>query len=72
MYRQINMTDLIADNGSHYVEIVMRLVNDLQFWQQQAIGIKSKFEELAMGNNQLVAKEWTDFFVRVVVGGEDD
>ncbi len=64
MYRQMRHTNLVAQNATHYVDLVHRLLNDPVFLQNQQQQIEKKFVENIHMNRE-VAKEWIDFFLRL-------
>ena len=65
MYKQMNHTQLIADNVSHYVELVSKLLSDDVFWNEQHQLVAAKFRDNIHQNN-LVAKEWLEFLKRAI------
>ena len=66
MYRNMNMSSLVARDSAEFNGIVMKLLNDENYWHQEATEIKDKFAKLVATNNEKVAQEWAEFFVRVL------
>lgn len=60
------MTDLVAQSTSHYVDIVLRLLRDDDFWLEQARRIHERFGPFARSNNRKVAREWAEFIAAAV------
>ena len=65
MYQQMDHTDLVANNASHYSELVQKLVFNYDFRSQQSRAIAMKFKE-RIHRNREVALEWLSFFHKVV------
>ena len=57
MYHQMNHTDLIAHNISHYVDLVIQLLTNDSFYETQISLIQLKYKE-NFHKNHLVAHEW--------------
>jgi len=66
LYNNMNMTALVAHNGTHFNSIVLSLLFDEAFWHAQAVQIRHNFAQLVSTNNAKVAQEWAEFFVRAV------
>eukprot|EP01032_Pedospumella_encystans_P014902 gene14902-17096_t len=66
MYRNMNMSSLVAKDSAEFNHIVMKLLNDEAYWLQEATEIKVKFARLVATNNEKVAQEWAEFFIRVL------
>ena len=67
LYREMKITELVATNITHYVEITLRLIRDESFWCEQALNIRERFALLAQENNRRVAKQWAHFIVRATL-----
>jgi predicted O-linked N-acetylglucosamine transferase (SPINDLY family) len=63
IYREMNITDLVASSPAHYVAIALKLVRDDAFWLAQAATINERFVPFAQSNNLRVAREWAEFMV---------
>lgn len=60
MYRQMGHMDLVADSTSHYVQLVVELLHNDSFRQEQSDAIADGFAHKIHQNSQ-VAIEWTNF-----------
>ena len=67
MYKQMHVQELIAANKTHYVDLVMKLLEDDSFWLQSTRRITEGFNGLIARNNFAVAQEWTQFLVGLFV-----
>jgi predicted O-linked N-acetylglucosamine transferase (SPINDLY family) len=65
MYEQINHTDLIAQNGSHYVQLAVRLLRDADFHDQQEQEIIHAVDSGKIHRNQNIAREWIGFVLNL-------
>jgi predicted O-linked N-acetylglucosamine transferase (SPINDLY family) len=66
MYKQMGHTDLIADNTTHYVDIAVRLMVDIEYRQMQSNMILERFHK-KLHMNKLVADEWLGFLRKVTM-----
>ena len=66
MCRNMNMSSFVAKDSAEFIDIVMKLLNDEAYWLQEAAEIKVNFAKLVATNNEKVAQEWAEFFVRVL------
>lgn len=62
MYTQMNHLDLVADNISHYSQLVVHLLANKTYRNLQSEMIETKFYH-SIHRNNLVASEWMNFFV---------
>jgi len=60
------MSSLVAKDSEEFNYMVLKLLSDEVYWLQQATEIKEKFAKLVATNNEKVAQEWAEFFVRVL------
>ena len=60
------MLSLVAKDSAEFNHIVMKLLSDEAYWLQEAAEIKVKFARLVATNNEKVAQEWAEFFIRVL------
>ena len=67
MYQQMGHLDLVANNASHYVHLVSKLLADDSFRLQQKAAIEHRFHNY-IHKNRLVAEEWSRFFVKLARG----
>ncbi len=64
MYEQMEHMDLIAQNSTHYVELVHKLLTNDEFYTYQAEKVGSNFYHKIHQNEQ-VAGEWLSFIMRL-------
>lgn len=67
MYKQMGHMDLVANNASHYVQLVSKLLVDDTFNLLQKDAIEHRFHNYIHKNKQ-VAEEWSRFFVKLARG----
>lgn len=66
MYQQMEHTDLVAQNTSHYVSLVYKLLIDDSFATVQSIAIGEAFRR-KIHQNKNIAHEWLQFVLKLFV-----
>ena len=68
MYTQMKHTDLIVDDASAYVNLVLRLLNDETYQSEQSQLIELHYTQ-DLHQNDVVALEWLKFIHNIVKSG---
>jgi len=65
MYTQMKHTDLIVNNTSGYVELVLRLLHNETYQAEQSKLIELHYAQ-DLHQNEVVALEWLQFIHKIV------
>ena len=68
MYTQMKHTDLIVNNTSAYVDLVLRLLQDDTYQAEQSKSIELHYAQ-DLHQNEAVALEWLQFIHKIVKSG---
>lgn len=64
LYNQMQHTDLIAENATHYIQLAVKLLRNDTFYNEQLDAIDTAYTQ-RFNQNSKVALDWMQFVLRL-------